>query len=331
VASSRRTISILAKVMPTFWQRFLGLRESVRPSLFSRALRNVHTLLLTGLLGTSCGAFRAPAPAPHTPDPSAWSKTDLTIAYLGHASVLIDFGGTLLLTDPALYDRVGLSLGPVTVGPKRLVAPALAPQNMPKLDVVLVSHAHMDSLDRRSLRSLSASPLLVVPERTGDLVDDLHYPRVVELGWGSQVASSAVVIESVPVRHWGRRWPWERERGYCGYLLSRGDVRVLFASDTAYSPELAAYAKQRHVTVAILGIGAYDPWVWNHETPEQAWQTFVESGARYLIPVHWDTFRLGKEPIGEAIRRLLAAAGPDAGRVVIREIGETWTMKLGGS
>ena len=83
--------------------------------------------------------------------------------------------------------------------------------------------------------------------------------------------------------------------------------------------------------MAILGIGAYDPWIRNHETPEQAWQTFVESGARYLIPVHWDTFRLGKEPVGEAMQRLLAAAGPQASRVMIREIGETWTIRLGES
>ncbi|HSD09814.1 MAG TPA: MBL fold metallo-hydrolase [Candidatus Binatia bacterium] len=288
--------------------------------------------MAAALLGACCsGTLRSPPPAQQTPDPSAWSKADLTIAYLGHASVLIDFGGTLLLTDPTLYDRIGVSLGPLTIGPKRLVAPALAPSKLPNLDAVLVTHAHMDSLDRRSLRSLSATPLLLVPERTRDLVDDLGYPRVVELGWGQQVAAPDVVIEAVPIRHWGRRWPWERWRGYVGYLLSRGDVRVLFASDTAYSPELAAYAKRHQVTVAILGIGAYDPWIWNHETPEQAWQTFLESGARYLIPVHWDTFRLGKEPVGEAMSRLLAAAGPQAGRVVIREIGETWTIRLAGS
>jgi L-ascorbate metabolism protein UlaG (beta-lactamase superfamily) len=295
-------------------------------------LRNVRTVLFAAtLFSASCsGTFRPPPPAPHVPIPSGWSASDLTIAYLGHASVLIDFGGTLLLTDPTLYDRIGVALGPITIGPKRLVAPALARPYIPRLDAVLVTHAHMDSLDRRSLRSLSATPLLVVPERTSDLVDDLGYPRVVELGWGRQVTAPDVAIEAVPVNHWGRRWPWERWRGYDGYLLSRGDLRVLFASDTAYSPELAAYAKRRQVTVAILGIGAYDPWIRNHETPEQAWQTFVESGARYLIPVHWDTFRLGKEPVGEAMQRLLAAAGAQASRVVIREIGETWTIRLGG-
>jgi L-ascorbate metabolism protein UlaG (beta-lactamase superfamily) len=105
---------------------------------------------------------------------------------------------------------------------------------------------------------------------------------------------------------------------------------VLFASDTAFSPELAEYARSRQVTVAILGVGAYDPWVWNHETPEQAWQTFVASGAQALIPVHWDTFRLGKEPLGDAMRRLLAAAGSDAGLVVIREIGGTWRLARSG-
>jgi L-ascorbate metabolism protein UlaG (beta-lactamase superfamily) len=296
-------------------------------------LRNVRTVLFAAtFFSVSCsGTFRPPPPAPHVPTPSGWSKSDLTIAYLGHASVLVDFGGTLFLTDPTLYDRIGVVLGPITIGPKRLVAPALPPPYIPRLDAVLVTHAHMDSLDRRSLRSLSATPLLVVPERTSDLVDDLGYPRVVELGWGKQVTAPDVAIEAVPVNHWGRRWPWERWRGYDGYLLSRGDVRVLFASDTAYSPELAAYAKRRQVTVAILGIGAYDPWIRNHETPEQAWQTFVESGARYLIPVHWDTFRLGKEPVGEAMQRLLAAAGPQASRVVIREIGETWTIRLGES
>jgi len=168
----------------------------------------------------------------------------------------------------------------------------------------------------------------VIPERTRDLVDDLGYGGPVELRWGKTVIAGGVTIEAVPVRHWGRRWPWERWRGYNGYLFRRGDVTVLFASDTAYSPELAALARDRRVTVAILGIGAYDPWIWNHESPEEAWKTFEASGARYLIPVHWDTFRLGKERLGEAMRRLLTAAGAKAGDVVVRQIGETWKHEL---
>jgi L-ascorbate metabolism protein UlaG (beta-lactamase superfamily) len=283
--------------------------------------------LALGLLAvSSCGIFRSPSAPPERPAPASWARDGVTFAYLGHASVLIDFEGTMLLTDPTLYPRIGLSLGPLTIGPKREVASALAPEELPKLDAVLVTHAHMDSLDRPSLARLSDTPLLVIPERSRDLVSDLGYAGVAELPWGKTVTAGGVTIEAVEVNHWGRRWPWEGWRGYNGYLLSRGDVRVLFASDTAFSPELAQFALSRHVTVAILGIGAYDPWVWNHETPEQAWQTFVASGAEALIPVHWDTFRLGKEPLGDAMRRLLATAGSDARLVVIREIGGTWRL-----
>jgi L-ascorbate metabolism protein UlaG (beta-lactamase superfamily) len=82
------------------------------------------------------------------------------------------------------------------------------------------------------------------------------------------------------------------------------------------------------VDVAILGNGAYDPWIANHASPEQVWEMYQESGARYLVPVHWDTFRLGKEPLGDAMRRLEAAAGARASEIAIREIGGTWTMPL---
>jgi L-ascorbate metabolism protein UlaG (beta-lactamase superfamily) len=308
-------------------RHFSGLAVA---KLSYRPCRFVHTAAaVVALLAAFSDAFASP-PAPEVPEPASWEPRDLTIAYLGHASVLIDFGGTMLLTDPTLYDRIGLAIGPLTVGPKRLVAPALAPEQLPKLDAVVVTHAHMDSLDRPSLARVSATPLLVLPRRTRDVVEDLGFARIVELDWGERVSAGGVTVESVPVDHWGRRWPWESWRGYCGYLFEKGGVRVLFASDTAYDPNLGAFARARRVDVMILGIGAYDPWIWNHETPEQAWQTFEESGARYLVPVHWDTYRLGKEPVGDAMRRLLAAAGARADRVVVREIGATWKLALDG-
>jgi L-ascorbate metabolism protein UlaG (beta-lactamase superfamily) len=288
-------------------------------------------LFVTAVLGFAyaCGVVLQPTAAPPVrPAPRTWSSSDLTIAYLGHASVLIDFGGTRILTDPTFFDRIGLAIGPVTIGPKRVVGAALAPDELPPLDAVVITHAHLDSLDLPSLRRVADAPLLVLPERTADIVAGLRFPRVAELGWGGRVDAGDVSIEAIEVDHWGERWPWERWRGYNGYLISRGDVRVLFASDTAYTPAIGRIGRERGVTVDVLGNGAYDPWIRNHAAPEQVWRMFQASGARYLIPVHWDTFRLGKEPLGEAMARLTAAAGAEADRIVVRRIGDTWTMPL---
>jgi L-ascorbate metabolism protein UlaG (beta-lactamase superfamily) len=277
----------------------------------------------------ACGVVLQPTSEPTVrPAPRTWSAADLTMAYVGHASVLIDFAGTRILTDPTFFDRIGVAVGPLTFGPKRVTRAALAPEDLPPLDAVVVTHAHLDSLDLPSLARLQQVPLLVLPERTADLVAGLSFPHVVELGWGRASSAGDVAIEAVEVNHWGRRWPWGRWRGYNGYLFTRGDVRVLFASDTAYTPAIGRIGRARGVTVAVLGNGAYDPWIANHASPEQVWQMFGESGAHWLFPVHWDTFRLGKEPLGDAMARLLAAAGPDADRVVIRRIGDTWTLPL---
>ncbi len=234
----------------------------------------------------------------------------------------------MILTDPAFFARIGVQLGPVTIGPQRLVEPALRPGDLPPLDAVVVSHAHMDSFDLPSLRTVAGAPLLVLPPRTRELVDGLGFTRVVELAWGQRIMAGDVEIQAVEVAHWGRRWPWEPWRGYNGYLFTKGADTVLFASDTAFTEAIGRLGDGRSITAAIIGNGAYDPWIHSHANPEQVWRMFVASRAQVLIPIHWDTFRLGKEPLGEALARLLAAAGADAGRVVIRRIGETWTQPL---
>jgi L-ascorbate metabolism protein UlaG (beta-lactamase superfamily) len=109
----------------------------------------------------------------------------------------------------------------------------------------------------------------------------------VELAWGEEVTVGGVTVNAVPVSHWGKRVPWGRERGYNGYVFSKNGTRVLFASDTAYRKSFARFRDAEDpLDVAIFGNGAYYPWVRNHANPEQVWQMFVESGARYLVPIH---------------------------------------------
>jgi L-ascorbate metabolism protein UlaG (beta-lactamase superfamily) len=260
-------------------------------------------------------------PAPHRPTPKAWSNQHLTVSWLGHASVLLNIDGTLVLTDPALEPRIGIGRGFAKVGPRRLVAPALRPGELPRLDLVLLSHAHMDHTDLGTLRRIPASTPIVVQSGNKDLVR--RFREVHELGWGEHADVAGMRVESAPVRHWGARMITDQHRGYGGYLLQKGARTVLFAGDTAYTTALMPLGRRHRIDLAILPIGAYDPWIANHASPEQAWAMFKALGAEFVLPVHHSTFRLSREPVGEPLQRFMAAAGDEGWRVVAREIGAT--------
>jgi L-ascorbate metabolism protein UlaG (beta-lactamase superfamily) len=259
--------------------------------------------------------------APHRPDPHSWLDTELTVAWLGHATVLLNIRGSLLLTDPALERRIGIGHGLAKLGPRRLIEPALHPRELPPLDLILLSHAHMDHTDLGTLRRLPANIRVVVQNGNRDLVR--RFERVDELGWGDHLDADGVRIASTEAAHWGARTITDRHRGYGGYLIRKGGRTVLFAGDTAYTDVLDKYGSGRPIDLAILPIGAYDPWIANHASPEQAWAMFKALGARYVLPVHHSTFRLSREPADEPIRRFLAVAGEERWRVVAREVGAT--------
>ncbi|HEU4680589.1 MAG TPA: MBL fold metallo-hydrolase [Gemmatimonadales bacterium] len=264
------------------------------------------------------------AAAPQRPEPGSWPDDRLTVAWLGHATVLLNFQGSWVLTDPALERRIGIGRGLAKLGPRRLVQPALRPDELPRLDAVLLSHAHMDHTDLGTLRHLPKELPVVVQPGNRDLV--CRFRQVHELPWSHRIALAGLTIEATEARHWGARMVTDRHRGYGGYLLEKGGHRVLFAGDTAYTDRLTKYARRGSIDLAILPIGAYDPWISNHASPEQAWAMFRALGAEYVLPVHHSTFRLSREPVDEPIRRFLAAAGGESWRVVLTEVGATWSM-----
>lgn len=289
-------------------------------------------LRLADRLGRGTGRFRVvdrltpPPPARYTPDLTNWSRHDLAAVWLGHATVLLRVGGKTVLTDPVLSHRVGLGLGLVTGGPRRLVAPALAVKQLPPLDLILISHAHFDHLDRPTLMRLPKTVPVVAARHTADLIADLGFP-VTELAWGDAATVAGLRVTAHPVKHWGARTFYDRHRGYNAYLIETGQTpprrRVLYGGDTAYHDAFAALAP---VDLAILGIGAYDPYVAAHATPEQAWDMARQCRAAHVLPMHHSTFRLSHEPAGEPMQRLLAAAGTDAAKVVVRDVGQQWAV-----
>jgi L-ascorbate metabolism protein UlaG (beta-lactamase superfamily) len=264
------------------------------------------------------------APAPYRPEPSAWPDDRLTASWLGHATVLLNLHGTTVLTDPVLERRIGLGRGFAKVGPRRLIQPALRKRELPPLDAVLLSHAHMDHTDLGTLRAIPPETRVVVQSGNRDLVRRFHL--VNELGWGQSTSVGDLQIESVETRHWGARMVTDRHRGWGGYLLQHRGLTVLFGGDTAYTDLFTPLRQRGPIDLAILPIGAYDPWVTSHASPEEAWRMFEALGARYLLPIHHSTFRLSREPMDEPVRRLLTHAGDQRWRIVMTEVGQTWSL-----
>jgi len=275
----------------------------------------------------SAGYRRRIAPAPHKPDPSTWRDDRLTLAWLGHSTLLVNFYGVWILTDPALLPRVGIRAGVMTLGPKRFVAPALRVRQLPKIDFILLTHAHMDHLDIGTLRKLPRDSVVITAKSTSDLLRRLRFREVVELGWGEgqrfEHAHKRVEIEAFGVRHWGARMRKDVHRGFNGYLLERRGHRISIAGDTART-SFRHVGHRGPVDVIAVPIGAYNPWIGSHCTPEQAVEMANEARARFVVPIHHQTFRLGREPMGEPIRRFTAAIDPR--RIALTDIGETFTL-----
>ncbi len=260
----------------------------------------------------------------HRPDPASWDPSALTAAWLGHATVLMNLGGTMILTDPALQSRIGVGVGVATVGPRRFIQPALTARELPRIDLLLISHAHMDHLDLATLRLLPSTTPVVTHRNVGDLLG--RFMQVIELDWGEKTRVGGVDIEAIPARHWGARTITDTHRRYGGFILSHDDTRVLFAGDTAYTDLYRGY-HDRRVDLCLMPIGAYDPWIDNHASPEEAWAMATDLGASMVLPIHHSTFRLSREPMEEPIARFVAAAGGQAHRIALTEVGATWSRR----
>jgi L-ascorbate metabolism protein UlaG (beta-lactamase superfamily) len=270
---------------------------------------------------------RETSPAPYHPSLKSWSNRGLNAAWLGHSTVLLMLDGFTILTDPVFSTRVGLNFGPFTIGIKRLVDIATPMLDLPPIDLILLSHAHMDHFDLPSLRDLENKRTHVVTaDSTSDLLRPKRYAQVHELRWNRHVRIGPAVITAFEVAHWGARMRSDLYRGYNAYLLEVGALRIIFGGDTAYTDSFKQLRSSRPVHLAIMPVGAYDPWIRMHCNPEQAWAMANHAGAEYVLPVHHQTFQLSREPQFEPIERLVTTAGANPERVCVREIGQEFHL-----
>lgn len=286
------------------------------------------TLRLADRLGRSRGRLRLldglnPPQGPRfKPDLKGWEDYELAACWIGHATVLLRVNGTTILTDPVMSNRIGVGLGLMTGGPRRLVGPALTARELPKIDLILISHAHFDHLDRPTLVRLPKRTPVVTADQTQDLIRDLGFRDVTELHWGDEIElEKGLRLTARKVAHWGARTFYDMHRGFNAYLIEAGKRRVLYGGDTAYFDGFKDIGK---VDLAVFGIGAYDPYIAAHANPEQVWEMANHVRADRILPMHHSTFRLSFEPTSEPMERMLTAAGKDAQRVCVREVGGMW-------
>ena len=235
---------------------------------------------------------------------------ELGVTFIGHSSFFLQIGGKNIVIDPNFARWIFVL--------KRLRRPGLRVRDLPPIDAVLVTHAHFDHLHRPSLRAIARlsrwrsgkRPAIVVPRHLHDLVSGLGYGRVVELSWWESASFGDLQVTHVPARHWGARIVRDMHRGYGGYVLRAGVHSVYHAGDTAYFNGFYEIGERLHPQLALLPIGAYHPASYRavHASPEDALQAFLDLGARWMVPMHYGTFRLSYEPVDEPLQRLRAEA-----------------------
>jgi N-acyl-phosphatidylethanolamine-hydrolysing phospholipase D len=267
----------------------------------------------------------------HVPDPH--------LCWIGHSTFLVRLGGLCIATDPVWSDSVG-------PGASRNVPPGVLIPRIPPVDVVTVSHAHYDHLDLPSLREIDAhtrrlrgkdrGATFLVPTGVGGYLRGRAFEKVIELGWWEhhdvQGPRGTVRFTLVPQQHWSMRMPWDRDATlWGGWVMKSAEGTAYHAGDTGYFSHFGEIGERcGPIDWAMLPIGAYDPqWMMKpqHMGPEEAGRAFLELRARIFVCMHWGTFKLTDEPLGEPVQRVQAwwdAEGPGK-----QARDRLWTMKIG--
>jgi L-ascorbate metabolism protein UlaG (beta-lactamase superfamily) len=266
---------------------------------------------------------RRPAPWPHgiadddPPAPAPLRPGEVAATYIGQATLLLRFPGLAVLTDPIFSERAS-PLG--WIGPKRARAPAIALDDLPPIDVVLLSHNHYDHMDLPSLRRIRDrwNPPIVTGIGNGAYLAAKGLRHVIELDWWERAAPRpGLDIVYVPAQHWSRRRPWDTNRMlWGGHVVEAGGARAYFAGDTGYPARFAEISRRLGAPdMALLPIGAYEPrWFMaqQHMNPDDAVRAHLDLGARLSIAIHFATFPLTDEAI-DAPAAALAAARSEHG------------------
>lgn len=322
---------------------FDALRPARRRKPAQTPRLNLHNTIPSSLLPPSISSPPVSFPPPLLLPPSLFLPSTvqapaISIEWIGHATMLINIAGKWILTDPVLSERVGVEICGKIIGIERYTKPARTLEDLPRPDIILLSHAHLDHTDLPTLRRFASrypeEIHIVTAKNTRDVLDNLAWKSVTELDWEEYLWLDGVKICGLETRHNGWRLPWERDRAqgytdsgrsYNGYLLAGGGKTIVFGGDTAYTPHFSSL-RNDGVDVAIMPIGAYHGYESLHCTPEQALQMASEMRAEYFIPMHCATFDQSDEEPHEPLQRLFGAALRHESQIALNRIGDCFVL-----
>ena len=254
---------------------------------------------------------------------------ELHLTFVNHATFLIQVDGWNILTDPVFSQRVSPFQ---SLGPSRVREPGLAMQDLPKIDLLLVSHNHYDHLDIQSLRAIARAhqPRVLTPLGNGPLLERQGLAGVTECDWWdvAEIGNGARVV-ATPAQHWSARGLLDRNRAlWSGFIVETAEHKIYFAGDTGYAPHFKEIRARRGVMdLALLPIGAYEPrWFMKdqHMNPDDAVMAHLDLQTEQSIGMHFGAFQLTDEDFDAPVRELEAALRKhEAAHFDVMEVGET--------
>lgn len=322
-AAPQATTAVKNALEPGDVPRFANLDGSTNPHGLRTVLRWKLGLHEGPKLRTPA---RAPVPIVANDGKALGHAIDPALTWIGHATYLVQLGGRAILTDPVYSTRLAVI--------PRNVAPGVALGDLPRIDVVTVSHNHRDHMDAATLRRLGPEPVYVVPAGTESWFRRAGLPRVVPMQWWQEEEVEGVRVTFVPSQHWSRRGLLDENTSlWGGFLLEREGVRVYHSGDTAWFDGFAEIGRRAGtIHAAMLPIGAYEPrWFMRtqHMNPDEAVRAFAALGAERFFAMHWGTFKLTDEALDEPPLRLREAwdeHGLPLDKQHVPAIGETFRL-----
>lgn len=245
-----------------------------------------------------------------------------SITWIGHSTFLLQMGGINILTDPVWASFIGLI--------KRLNSPGIPIDQIPSIDVVLISHGHYDHLHFSTLRKLKGDPLFLVPEGLQHTFMNKGFAKVKELAWWQHFEKTPVQFTFVPAFHASGRNLFDHDTSHWGGWVCRSiktGETLYFAGDTGYFQGFTEIGQRFDIDVALLPIGAHGTGRSIHLTPEDAVSAFQDLHAKTCIPMHYGTFPVGDDHGFKAVNRFRSEWNRrqiKEGNLKILELGETW-------